>query len=314
MIKLLYPKENREKGFSLVELSLVLVIVGIVLTVGFGVMNSLTKRTKITREKANLSAIKNSLISYTLSRGKLPAPNPPNTLPYVELNFSSAQKDIWGLPYQYDVTDILTTTNSQNFCVTLYQMDNLYTWFGQPSNAACSTSNIVCVTDTSDSADDGRIAGATQGYYIAAYISSRGEDHISGAKNSNTNREYEMGSNPYDVTAARDDLVEELSFADLSTRICTAQNTAMEITITNGEAWLDNSTGCLPSTGFTGTLTIRHGQTIYYQTGCTDNDPFEQLARCNANTALYTGSNNCTAGSSFDGKVSIDAGSNTITQ
>jgi hypothetical protein len=193
-------------------------------------------------------------------------------------------------------------------------MDNLYGWYGQPANAACSTSNIVCVTDTSDALDNGRIASSTQGYYIAAYISSRGEDHVSGGKNSSTNREYEMGSNPYDVNVGRDDLVEELSFTDLSTRICNAQNTAVEITITNGEAWLDNSTGCLTGTGFTSTVTLQHGQNIYYQTGCTESDSFEQLARCNANTALYTGSNSCTAGSSFDGKVSIDAGTNTITQ
>ncbi|MEE4240831.1 MAG: type II secretion system protein, partial [Desulfopila sp.] len=78
-------KKTREEGFSLVELSIVLVIIGMILSVGVGLMNNFSKQTKITREKANLSAIKHSLTSYALSRGKLPAPHPPNELPYVEL-------------------------------------------------------------------------------------------------------------------------------------------------------------------------------------------------------------------------------------
>lgn len=307
-------EELREKGFSLVELSLVLVIVGLIISVGVGVMNSLSKKSKITREKANLRAIKNSLTSYALSRGTLPAANPPGELPYLELNLSSAQKDTWGLPYRYDVSNILTTTNSQNFCVTLYQLDNVYGWYGQPPNVPCNVSNLVCVTDTSDTSNDGRIASATQGYFIGAYISSRGEDKISGGKNSNSNREYEMSSNPMDVTIGRDDLVQEISFSDLSANVCNAQTTAIEINITNGEAWLDNSTGCLVGTGFTGTVILRHGQTIYYQTGCTGSETFEQLARCNVSGAMYTGSNSCNVGTSFDGKVSIDAVTNAITQ
>ncbi len=125
-----------------------------------------------------------------------------------------------------------------------------------------------------------------------------------------------MSSNPYDVTVNRDDLVEELTFSELSGKVCNARNAAIEITITNGEAWLDNSTGCAVSTGFSTSVNILLGQTIYYQTGCTASDSFEQLARCNVDPAVYTGTNTCAAaaGSSFDGRISIDAVTNTITQ
>ncbi len=300
-------------GFSIIELSIVLVVIGLLITVSVGVMNTLNKKSKITREKNNLKAIENSLISYALSRGKLPAPDS-GRLPYVELQYSPARKDVWGLPYQYDVTDILTTTNSQNICVTLYLLDNLYSWYGKPANAPCNASNMVCVTDTADGSNDGRIASPGNGYYVAAYFSSMGEDHQSGGKNSNTNREYEMSSNPYDVTQGRDDLVEELTFAELAGKLCNVRNTTLEVIVDDGEVWLDNSLGCAPGTGISTSLAIFPGQTLYFGTGCHDSDTFEQIARCNMNPAVYTGTNSCAAGSSFDGTVSVNGVTKSIRQ
>ncbi len=300
-------------GFSIIELSIVLVVVGLLITVSVGVMNTLNKKSKLTREKDNLKAIENSLVSYALSHGKLPLPDAAH-LPYVELQYSPAEKDVWGLPYQYDVTDILTTTSSQNICVTLYLLDNLYSWYGKPVNAPCNASNMVCVTNTADGSNDGRIASSGNGYYVAAYFSSMGQDHKSGGKNSNTNREYEMSSNPYDVTLKRDDLVEELTFAELAGKLCNVRNTIIEVSVDNGEIWLDNSQGCAPGTGISTSLTIFPGQTLYFGTGCSNSETFEQLARCNMNPAVYTGTNSCVAGSSFDGKVNVNGVTKSIIQ
>ncbi len=297
-------KKSDQKGFSLIELSLVLVIVGLILSVGVGVMNSLTKKSKLTREKVNLSAIKNSLVSYGLTHGRLPVASPPGELPFLEINFSSAEKDVWGIPYQYDVTNILTTTNPRNFCVTLYQLSNLYNW-GNPYAGTCSASNIVCVTNTTDTSNNGRIASPTQGYYVAAYISSNGEDHLPGAKNSNTNREHEMLSNPFDVTVNRDDIVEELSFSNLADKACNDQNTTIDVTISNAEGFLNNSgtIPCDPGTGFAvgTTVTVRLGQKIYSQANCTNSVPFEDMAKCDAGLAIA----NCTAGTTYDGAVTL---------
>ena len=148
----MYPKQtiSREKGFSLIELSMVLVIIGFLMSAGVGIMISVNKTSKIAKEKANMTIIKNSLISYAFSRGKLPCPdtdgdgsenrlssgdcancaNPPCGLPFKDLNISSVNTDTWSLPYGYDVTDILTTTDSDNLCLTLYQLDNYYSWSG----------------------------------------------------------------------------------------------------------------------------------------------------------------------------------------
>ncbi len=304
MTLVIFGNLKNKKGFSLIELSLVLVIVGMILSVGVGVMNSLTKKSKLTREKVNLSAIKNSLASYALTHGRLPTPNPPGQLPFLEINFSSAEKDVWGIPYQYDVTNILTTTNPQNFCVTLYQLSNLYNW-GNPYGGACSASNIVCVTDTTDGSNNGVIASPAQGYYIAAYVSSNGEDHVAGGKNRNSNREHEMLSNPFDVTVNRDDIVEELSFSDLSDKACNDQNTSVEVTINGSEGFLNNSgtTPCAPGTGFTSgtTVTIRLGQKIYSGLACVNSILFEDIAKCDAGLTVT----NCASGTTYDGAVTL---------
>ncbi len=304
MALIISKKINNRKGFSLIELSLVLVIVGMILSVGVGVMNSLTKKSKLTREKTNLSAIKNALVSYGLSHGRLPAANPPGELPFLEINFSAAEKDVWGIPYRYDVTNILTTTTPKNFCSTLYQLSNLYNW-GNPYGGACNGSNIVCVTDTTDGSNNGRIASTTQGYYIAAYISSNGENHTAGAKNSNNNREHEMLSNPFDVTVNRDDIVEELSFSELSDKACNDQNTSIDVTISGSEGFLNNSgtIPCDPGTGFaTGTtVSIRLGQTIYSGVACINSVPFEDIAKCDAGLPIAA----CASGPTYDGAVTL---------
>lgn len=315
-------KKLGNKGFSLIELSFVLIIAGLLISVGVGVMNSLTKRSKMAREKAAIETIKNSLISYGLSHGRLPCPDtdsdgaencpvsncgaPPCNLPYIDLSLSAADKDTWSLPYSYDVTDILTTTDSKNFCVTLYQLSNLYDWYGSPAGASCGGSNMACVTDITDG-DNGMIDSQGKGYYLAAHISSGGEDYVQGGKNiRDGRREYEMVSNPYDITVGRDDMVGELSFGDLSGKLCTAQNTAIEVTITAGEVWLDSSGGCAATTGLTNTINVLLGQTLYYKAGCTESDTFEQLARCELSPALYTGTNSCAAGTALDGKVGVN--------
>ncbi len=300
------PKKSCEKGFSLIELSIVLVIVGLLMSAGVGMMKNMREMSRISKEKSNLAMIKNSLVSYALSRGKLPSKNcatPPCELPYVELNLSSVSKDTNGLPYGYDVTDRLTQTNSGILCSILFELDNYYTWLGSPANAGCGGSDLVCVTNTTD-VDNGNIGTAGQGYYLAAYIVSRGEDKVFGAKNSNGDREYEMSSNPYDSTVGRDDLVIELSFGELSANICNAQNTKIEVTILGGgKVWYSDSDGCL--SGGLDTATASLGKKVYYNNGmsnsCDYQISFVDLAKCDAGLGV----SNCASGTTFDGQVDI---------
>ncbi len=318
----MYSKQKKscEKGFSLIELSIVLVIVGLLMSAGVGIMNSVSKTSKIAKEKANVAIIKNSLISYAFSHGRLPCPdtngdgsencptsncaNPPCGLPFIDLSISSVNKDTWSLPYGYDVTDILTTTNSNSLCSILYQLNNLYSWYGNPANAPCGTNDLVCVTDTTDG-DNGSISAAGQGYYLAAYTCSGGEDHVFGGKNSRDGRrEYEMSSNPFDKTVNRDDLTGELSFGELSAKICNNKNTTVDVIMDSGMVWYSDNDGCLVADGLN-RATVVLGQTIHYNNGssdgCTGQIKFEDLAKCDANIVI----SNCAGGSSFDGTVNL---------
>jgi len=101
-----------QKGFSLIELSIVLVVMGLLMTAGVGLMRSVHKSSKLAKEKANIQIINNSLISYAASHGRLPCPdidgdgsgdrptsncspcaNLPCGLPYIDLNISSVSRD-----------------------------------------------------------------------------------------------------------------------------------------------------------------------------------------------------------------------------
>ena len=315
----------RENGFSLIELSIVLVIVGLLMSAGVGIMNSVSKTSKIAKEKANITIIKNSLITFGFSHGRLPCAdtngdgsencpasncaNPPCGLPFIDLSISSVNKDTWSLPYGYDVTVYLTSTNSKNLCSTLYQLDNMYRWYGSPANAACGASNLVCVTNTMDS-DDGRIGSSGRGYYLAAYACSGGEDHVFGAKNrSDGRREYEMSSNPFDITVNRDDITGELSFGEMSAKICNDKNTTLDVVVmmNSGLIWYSDNEGCKLADGLDG-VTVSLGQTIYYNNGssdgCTGQVGFEDLAKCDIDDTTFT-IPNCRTGTPFDGKVEL---------
>jgi prepilin-type N-terminal cleavage/methylation domain-containing protein len=322
-----------QKGFSLIELSIVLVVMGLLMTAGVGLMRSTMKTSKMAKEKANIQIIKNSLISYAFSHGRLPCPDidgdgsgdrvgnnpgnncspcaePPCDLPFIDLNISSVSKDTWSLPYGYDVTDILTRTDSNNLCLTLYQLSKLYIWHGRPANAACGTSDLVCVTNTTD-ADNGSIDTAGQGYYLAAYVLSGGEDHVFGGKNSNDDREYEMSSNPYNVDANRDDLVGELSFGEMMAKICNDKNTTINVIMDSGMVWYSDNTDCLVDDGLD-RATVVLGQTVYYNDGnndgCTESIAFEDLAKCDIDDIddAFFDIPNCKTGTkNFDGIVSM---------
>jgi len=322
----MYPKQtiSYEKGFSLIELSIVLVIVGLLMSAGVGIMNSVSKTSKIAKEKANLTIIKNSLITYAFSHGRLPCSdtngdgsencpasncaNPPCGLPFIDLSISSVNKDTWSLPYGYDVTDILTTTNSKNLCLALYQLENVYSWLPSPAtNVACGSSNLVCVTDTTDG-DDGRIGSSGKGYYLAAYTISGGEDHMFGAKNRHdSRREYEMSANPFDTTVNRDDLAGELSFGEIFAKLCNSKNTTIDVIMTSGLVWYSDNEGCKVADGLNG-VTVSSGQVIHYNNGssdgCTGQVGFEDLAKCDVDDTTFAVPN-CTTGTTFDGVVNL---------
>ena len=131
-------RRKRKNGFSLIEMALVLIIVGIVLGVSVKFLNMLTKinQTKATRQK--METVKEALIGYLLKNGHLPYADSDSNgdgqadtdtykgkLPYADLGLTRADaSDAYGRVFDYDVAGDttgqgkLTDTDitSQNLC------------------------------------------------------------------------------------------------------------------------------------------------------------------------------------------------------
>ncbi|MBL4904193.1 MAG: type II secretion system protein [Desulfocapsa sp.] len=321
-----------QKGFSLIELSIVLVVMGLLMTAGVGLMRSTMKTSKMAKEKANIAMIKNSLISYAASHGRLPCPDidgdgsgdrdtlpstsckrptpysPPYGLPYIDLNISSVSKDAWSRPYGYDADTYLTIADSSNLCSTLYQLSKTKRWLEDADYPrTCGARYHVCVTNTSD-VDNGRIDGV--GYYLAAYVLSGGENKEFTGKNDNTDREYEMSSNPYVaddegvVEPPRDDLVGELSFGEMKAKICNANNTTIKIgSVDGGDFFHDNT--CISNEVSRGDR-VALGKFVYIKKPppsgeCSQIFTFDQLANCDAGFPVT----DCNNGAWYDGEVEL---------
>jgi prepilin-type N-terminal cleavage/methylation domain-containing protein len=100
--------KNR-KGFTLIELAIVLVIIGALVGVGASIMGPLTKRAKLIETRNIMDAAVESLISYGAANDKLPATG----------SFSSTVKnpnDAWTKSLYYILDTNLTDTSVGGIC------------------------------------------------------------------------------------------------------------------------------------------------------------------------------------------------------
>ncbi len=104
---------NREnKGFSLVELAIVIVIVGLIVTIGFKLVAPLVERTKRTAANETINAALESIIGFAEVNGRLPEeiddPDDPDEFPNTVRNFT----DTWGKDFIYIPEPNLTDDDS----------------------------------------------------------------------------------------------------------------------------------------------------------------------------------------------------------
>ena len=254
-----------QKGFSLVEISIVLVIIGLILGAGLTMWRSSIGTTKLSTTKTNLANIKNSVINFAIANGRLPCPDtttaPPNNIgisnppvsgaciygagcptppcyvPYVTLQIQlPGGTDSFGNVFRYDVSFApaagagMTSTTQDTFCGVLFEYLNHATDPSVPRQP--------CVTDANDPTPaNGQIDPPGQGYGVAAVIISQtsvdnvfnAPPGLSGKNVVGADREYEMATRQNGT--AYGDLVAELTYGDLYNKACNSSNTMLKVYI-----------------------------------------------------------------------------------
>ena len=199
-----------KKGFSLLEMSIVLIILALVMGIFLSLGKSIYKVSKVEATKYELQTIKNSLIAHISVQGKLPKSDSNGDglgdttglgdLPYLDLNLKA--NDSYGMIYKYDVSDYLINTNINSVC---RQIANVY----------LEKMDINNTTYYPQMVDESNVSQ----YTVAAVVISKGVDKVLSGANNGSNRKYEMALNKYNVDN-RDDIVIELDALELIGKVC----------------------------------------------------------------------------------------------
>ncbi len=169
-----FSKFINRSGFTLIEMAVVMVIVGIIISIMATVLPSLIHSGKIKKAQADLQRADLSLQGYVSATGRCPCPdtnsdgeenrndggtqgNPADDtcaayvgdLPYLTLGLSSPN-DVWGSPIKYavysDLVTFTTPTGSNSFCTGL---DNIIKYYdSQGENNPPDTSKLYTTDQT----------------------------------------------------------------------------------------------------------------------------------------------------------------------
>src|SRR4030066_548477 len=94
-------------GFTLIEIAIVLVILGLLVTLGASMIGPLTKRAKVIESREAVKAAKEALLGYVVKNGYLPTTIGPS---------GGRELDAWGrnLSYAADTTLVVAGTDACN--------------------------------------------------------------------------------------------------------------------------------------------------------------------------------------------------------
>ncbi len=169
----------KKNGFTLIEVAIVMVVLGLILGLGIPMMKMLMKQNKLTQNRTAVKEAKEALIGYAYANGKFPKYNGNYQLPYTLLG--TRQSDAYGNTLVYDVNNALTSTTSVS--------------------DLCKISSI-----------SGR--PTVDGQSVVFVVISKGSDYKLDPANDTTNGTYENPSHPYNEQTAND-IVETYSFNEL---------------------------------------------------------------------------------------------------
>lgn len=174
---------RQKKGFTLIEVAIVMVVLGLILGLGIPMLKMLMKQNKLTENRTATKEAKEALIGYAFSNGKLPQPKPSYLLPYDEIG--TRAKDAYGNDLVYDVNAALTSTTSvSDFCQKVKQLAQ------QDASAAGSAGRPKI-----------------DSHSVAFVVISKGNDYKLDSLNNTHHGTYENPSHPYNENSANDIVV-----------------------------------------------------------------------------------------------------------
>ncbi len=131
----------KSQGFTLVEMAIVLVIVGLLLGFSFAISSRLMKINRAKEAKARMEAVKKALIGFAVQQGRFPyaasntlgvedttTPTYADYVPYLTINMTKANaRGMYSNIFRYDITGSgsqttdpkLTDTSPQTICLQI---------------------------------------------------------------------------------------------------------------------------------------------------------------------------------------------------
>ena len=160
---------NTSKGFTLVELAIVLVVIGLLIGLGASLIGPLTKRAKFAETRETVKTAKEAVLGFAVKNGYLPA----------DLEIAGAKRlDAWGRDISFYRASELTSGNACGVNSTLMQVYEC-------TVGNCSTynikSNIAFIVYSSGEDANGAGTGTSSPFY----------HRIQGAQYSDAGRNYE---------------------------------------------------------------------------------------------------------------------------
>ena len=212
-------KKDRDAGFTLIEMTMVMVIVGIVVSIMLTVMPSVIRTGKLKEARANLEKYENALKGFAIINLRLPFADSngdgtenlgsfTGTLPFGTLGLSNGN-DVWGNPVKYAVYPNLTVPPA-------------------PFNKATLAANILALPAPFNpgivyitTAIPCTVAGGTNQAYVIASGGARDLDGVNGLFDECTGTAG-TGFNAENTiqTLTYDDIVRALSISEFSAITC----------------------------------------------------------------------------------------------
>jgi len=97
------PRAMSQRGFTLIELAMVLVVIGLLIGLGAGLIGPLTKRAKLIETRETVNQAKEAFLGYVVKNGYLPAKGTYDTTnPVAAFQIVGAKGiDAWTKPLRY---------------------------------------------------------------------------------------------------------------------------------------------------------------------------------------------------------------------